>query len=311
MEQSITVLKIVLPVILALCLGYFSRQKSIISSEGVSGMKTFVVNFALPAALFRAFASIHYSKEMLISCTIILIACAVAFTLGFLLLKLFPKLPPILPFLITCTEAGMIGFAFYTLLFGVEHLPSIAQAALGCDIFVFTVYSSVLRFRDGNGGAKEVMRGMITSPVFIAIVLGVIIGASGLFAAIMQLGTGLIFGEILALLSSPITFVMLFVVGYSINLSAGSIKKALGACTIRIAVMGSLCAVVLLILSQLITMDRYLIWAIILLFSLPGPYILPVLAKKEEDRNFASTALSLHMLISTGIFCVIAGLAVG
>lgn len=308
--ESITVFKIILPVILALCLGYFSRQKNIITSEGISGMKTFVVNFALPAALFRAFASIQYSVEMLISFTVILLACAIAFSLGFLLLKLFPKLPRMLPFLITCTEAGMIGFAFYTLLFGAEHLPSIAQAALGCDVFVFTVYSAVLRYRDGNGGGKDVMHGMITSPVFIAIVLGVITGATGLFMHVMQLSIGSIFGGILELLISPITFVMLFVVGYSINLSAGSIKKALGACAIRIAVMGSLCAVILLILSQLITLDQYLFWAIILLFTLPGPYILPVLAKREEDRSFASTALSLHMLISTGIFCVIAALAV-
>lgn len=86
-----------------------------------------------------------------------------------------------LPFLITCTEAGMLGFAFYILLFGVEKLPFVAQAALGCDIFVFTIYSAVLRSRDNNGGLKETIGTMITSPIFIAIVSGVIIGVSGLY----------------------------------------------------------------------------------------------------------------------------------
>lgn len=311
MNQTITVLKIIVPVLLALCIGYYSKKKKIITDEGIGGLKTFVVNFALPAALFRAFASIRYSTDMVISCAVIFFACAVAFSLGFLFIKLFPKLPPMLPFLVTCTEAGMIGFAFYIQLFGVGQLPFVAQAALGCDIFVFTIYSAVLRSRDNNGGLKETISSMITSPIFIAIVSGVIIGASGLFTKVIDLRIGSVVSAILELLASPITFVMLFVVGYSIDLSAKNILKALYVSVIRIVVMGSMCAVVLLLLNQLITLNRYLTWAIILLFTLPGPYILPVLARKEDNRNFASTALSLHMLISTGIFCIIAALIVG
>ena len=311
MEQIITVLKIIIPVFLALFFGNFSKRKKIITAAGIDGLKGFVVNFALPVALFRAFASIQYSTDMVISVVVIFLACGIAFLLGFLLLRMFPKLPRMLPFLVTCTEAGMIGFALFSLLFGVEKLPFVAQAALGCDIFVFTIYSAILRSRSGNGGAKAVLSGMVSSPIFIAIVLGVLMGASGTYAVLMVLGIGEIFGGILDLFASPITFVMLFVVGYSINLSASNLKKALYTSGIRIAVMGTLCAFVLLVLGQLITIDRYLMWAIILLFSLPGPYILPVLADNEEDQNFASTALSVHMLISIGIFSIIATLTVG
>jgi malate permease and related proteins len=311
MEQTITVLKIVIPVFLALFFGNFSKRKNIITGTGIDGLKGFVVNFALPVALFRAFASIQYSADMIISVVIIFLACSIAFLLGLLLLKMFPKLPRMLPFLVTCTEAGMLGFALFSLLFGVEKLPFVAQAALGCDMFVFTIYSAVLRSRSGNGGIKAVLDGMVSSPIFIAIVLGVLMGASGSFEALMVLSISEIFGGILDLFASPITFVMLFVVGYSIDLSASNLKNALYASGIRVAVMGTLCVLVLLVLSQLIALDRYLMWAIILLFSLPGPYILPVLADNEEDQNFASTALSVHMLISIGIFSIIATFAAG
>jgi len=311
MENIITTLRIVIPVFLALFFGNFSKRKKIITGAGIHGLKGFVVNFALPVALFRAFASIQYSSDMVISVVVIYLACGIAFLLGFLLLRMFPKLPRILPFLITCTEAGMLGFALYSLLFGVEKLPFVAQAALGYDIFVFTIYSAKLRSLSGNGGAKTVLHGMVSSPIFIAIVLGVLMGASGAYNALIGCGIGEIFSGILDLFASPITFVMLFVVGYSITLSASNLKKALYASGIRIVVMGTLCVLVLLVLGQLITLDRYLMWAIILLFSLPSPFILPVLADNEEDQNFASTALSLHTLISIGIFCIIAALSAG
>lgn len=308
MENTITILKIIVPVFLALFFGNFSKRKKIITDAGIDGLRGFVVNFALPVALYRAFASIKYSGDMVISVAVIFTACGIAFSIGFLLLKIFPKLPRMLPFLITCTEAGMLGFALFSLLFGVEKLPFVAQAALGCDIFVFTIYSAKLRSRSGTGGSKAVFHGMISSPVFIAIVLGVIMGATGSYKALIACGPGEIFSGVLDLFASPITFVMLFVVGYSINLSVSSLKNALYASGIRIVVMGTLCVLVILILSQLIALDRYLMWAIILLFSLPSPYILPVLADNKEDQNFASTALSVHLLISIGIFSIIAAL---
>lgn len=305
MVKLITVLKIIIPVFLALFFGNFSKRKQIITGAGLDGLKIFIINFALPVALFRAFASIQYSSDMVISVAVIFLACGIAFLLGFLLLGMFPKLPRMLPFLITCTEAGMIGFALYSLLFGVEKLPFVAQAALGCDIFVFTIYSAKLRSLSGNGGAKAVLHAMVSSPIFIAIVLGVLMGSSGAYRAVMGCGIGEVFSGILDLFASPITFVMLFVVGYSINLSASNLKKALYTSGIRIVVMGILCVLVLLVLSQLIALDRNLMWAIILLFSLPGPYILPVLADNKEDQNFASTALSVHLLISIGFFSII------
>ncbi len=311
MEQFNTVLKIIIPVFLALFFGNFSKHKKIITGAGIEGLKSFVVNFALPVALFRAFASIDYSTDMVISVAVIFLACGTAFLLGFMLLKMFPELPQMLPFLITCTEAGMLGFALFSLLFGIEKLHFVAQAALGCDIFVFTIYSAILRSRSGKGGARVVLSSMVSSPIFIAIVLGIISGASGAFVMLMQQGIGEIFGGILDLFASPITFVMLFVVGFSIDLSANNLKKALIISGIRIVVMGTLCVLVLLVLNQLIAIEGHLMWAIILLFSLPGPYILPVLVDNENDQSFASTALSVHMLVSIGIFSIIATLTVG
>ena len=57
-------------------------------------------------------------------------------------------------------------------------------------------------------------------------------------------------------------------------------------------------------------MTELLRWALILLFSLPGPYVLPVFARSEADTRYASSCLSLYTLLSVAMFCVIAVLAV-
>ena len=57
-------------------------------------------------------------------------------------------------------------------------------------------------------------------------------------------------------------------------------------------------------------MTDLLRWALILLFTLPGPYVLPVFARGEADARYASSCLSLYTLLSVAMFCVIAVLAV-
>jgi len=195
---------------------------------------------------------------MLISVEVIYLTCEIEFLLGFLLLRMFPELPRMLPFLITCTEAGMIGFSLYSLLIGIETLLFIARAAMEYGILAFTIYSVKLRSLSGNGGAQAVLHALFSRPIFIALVLGVFMGAGGAYMALMEYGIGDIFSGIIDLFASPITFVMLFVVGYSMNQSAGNLKKALYTSDIRIAVMGILCVLVLLVLGRLIELDRYL-----------------------------------------------------
>ena len=70
------------------------------------------------------------------------------------------------------------------------------------------------------------------------------------------------------------------------------------------------CALCVLFLTWTVGMTDLLRWALILLFTLPGPYVLPVFARGEADARYASSCLSLYTLLSVAMFCVIAVLAV-
>ena len=49
MQNFSSILKIVLPLIVSLAIGFYARKRAIFSAEVIEGMKTFVMKFALPA----------------------------------------------------------------------------------------------------------------------------------------------------------------------------------------------------------------------------------------------------------------------
>ena len=55
MDKIVTVVSIVLPVLIAMGIGYFAKKKNIFSAEGVEGMKGFVTKFCLPLVIFGTF----------------------------------------------------------------------------------------------------------------------------------------------------------------------------------------------------------------------------------------------------------------
>ena len=116
MNNAARIAEIVLPVIVSLFLGWLSRLKNILSRAQIDGLKTFVVTFSLPAVLFMAFAEIAYGLDVLLTCVAVFAACTAMLFLG----KLFRRENPLMAFLVTGFEAGMMGYSLYTLLFGAE-----------------------------------------------------------------------------------------------------------------------------------------------------------------------------------------------
>ena len=99
-------------------------------------------------------------------------------------------------------------------------------------------------------------------------------------------------------------------VGYNIEFSRDSLVGAVRAAGVRLLFCAAFCVICILFLTWTVGMTDLLRWALILLFTLPGPYVLPVFARGEADARYASSCLSLYTLLSVAMFCVIAVLAV-
>lgn len=308
MDKFLGVVKMILPVLLMLPIGMICRKTGVIKKAGVDGLKALVVNITLPAVLFKAFYSTTYTTANIIITVTMFAVCLAALGIGFLF-KRAARLPMrTSPFLMTGFEAGMLGYALYTLLFGAENIASFAMVDLGQVLFVFTVFLSLLK-KDESGSFGQTLQSMAKSPVLVSIVLGVIIGATGLGAQLGSTPDGDIISHAFDFIAAPTAVVILFVVGYELQFSLAGIGAALAAVFSRFVVMALLGAAVIFGLGALMPMSENLKWAFVLMFMLPPPYVLPVYVADDSESAFVSTTLSLSTVLSLAAFAVIAALA--
>ena len=304
MEKMSTVLTIVLPVLSALALGWFSRRRKLLDESAVEGLKTLVMRFMLPAVLLQAFYQIEFSANLLLIAACMFLCCMAGLGLGAILSRIYKGDGRLLPFLTCGFEAGMMGYGLYAMLFPPIQTYNFAMVDLGQVLFVFTVYSALLNRQKSISG-RQTLRLMVISPVFLAIAVGIVLSASGLGRLLQESGAGVPFDSALRYIGAPTGMLMIFVVGYQLVWSRPSLKAALLTVALRTVIMGALCVSVLLVLRILLPMEPPLFWAVVLMFTLPAPFVLPIFSGDEAQKGYVATTLSVGTLLSIGLFAAI------
>ena len=304
METLIRVLETALPVFLTLAIGMLCRTKRILTREGVDQMKSVAVNIALPAVLFSAFATAEYSRESIAIPLVIFAICCAALALGFLLVKALKMPGKLTPFLYTGFEAGMLGYGLFALLFRGESNASFAIIDLGQVLFVFTVYKMLLC---GRGNLKAALHDALVSPVLWAIIAGLIFGATGLYDALKPCGVSGVLDSIAGFIAAPTSVLILLSIGF--DLIPGEIRwrKTAAIVGLRVVIMGAMLGVALLV-NRLLLGGIMHVGALVLMFILPPPYVLPVFADAGDERANISYALSVLTLLSIALFAVMSAI---
>lgn len=301
-------LKIILPVALVLGLGYVSRRRALFTEAQISGLKALVCNFTLPAVVLGAFYKSAFDNTIIACAAVIFLCCLAALGLGFLVKRLLLKNRAPLPYLITGFEMGMLGYALYGMRFGSDKLTNMAIADVGQVVFVFTVYRILLALKGGERVKSSLME-MVKSPILLSVLAGLILGASGLGARISMSPAGGVVDACIEFISAPTGCVILFVVGYGMSFSASCLKDACITTLARLAVMAALFFASIWAIGLFVAVSDDLYWALALMFSLPGPFVLPLFLRKPADAEYASTALSLNTLITMALFALISAIA--
>ena len=309
MTRFVEVLRIVLPVMLMLGIGMGCRRFRLIDRAGVGALKTVAVQIGLPAVLLHTFAAAEYSLATLVVPLIMFALCVLAWGLGRLAGPALDLRSRFVPFLTTGFEAGMLGYALYTLLYGTEHLADFARIDLGQVLFVFTLYKVLLGLEGGEAGgrpgAKQLLKEMALSPIILAILAGVLLGVTGLYRAMVPSGAAAVLDACTDFISAPVSALILISIGYDLVLRDIPWKEALKAAGLRLAIMAVLGAGVLA-LFRLLWPDAQWDRAVLLMFLLPPPYVLPVFSTDGEQRVYLSSVLSLSTLIALAGFVLLA-----
>lgn len=314
MTGVIQIINTILPVILILGIGMICRKTGMISREGVGALKNVVVNITLPAVMLGAFATMEYSWKNVVITLMMFMVCLAAWLLGKIIRNVFHMESRFIPFLSTGFEAGMLGYALFTLLYGSERISEFATVDLGQVLFVFTLYKVLLGVdADKNGSdnaagkvnISSLLKEMYTSPVVIAIAIGVVLGATGLYKALVPSGAASILDACTDFVSAPTSAIILLTIGYDLVLDKIPWKRVASVSITRIAIMVVM-RIIAGIVVHAIGLGDNLDIALNVMLILPPPYVLPVFADDENEREYVSASLSVLTVITIIGFMIMA-----
>ena len=301
MGAIVAVLETALPVFLALGLGILCRKKSVLTREGVDALKKTVLNLTLPFVLLEAFATAEYTFAALLLPLLMFGICCLALGLGYLAVKIFHVKGRLVKFLFTGFEAGILGYALFALLFPDRSVSEFALPDIGQTLFVFTLFRILV---SGKSDFKVIAKDMATTPILWSVPVGVLIGATGLYAQLEQWGVARILTACTSFMAAPTGAIILVTVGYDLVIREIPWKKTAGIIAIRLCIM-VICYAVTVALNRTVLNGIVSEAAMLLMLILPPPYAIPVFGDEPEERVQIASALSALTLVTLILFAVI------
>ena len=307
----LSIIQMVLPVLTMFLLGWLCNRKHIFDQQGLAGIKSLVSGVLLPVVLFNAFFTAEYSSRIALTFAVVYGSCALGLGTGFLLRRFVKPYGKFLPFLVTNFEGGMMGYALYGLLYpGQTHV--FAMADIGQTLAAFTVYLTVLQaVGSGKADPRSIAKNAVRNPVLIAILLGVILGATGVGRRVLDSSVGSIVSDTLSFVAAPVSGLILVIVGYELSFSRAMMKPVMLTVLLRLLVTAALLGIGSLIVFSVIPFEKQLFTALLLAWSLPAPFIIPLFADVTGHEKYISTTLSVQTVVSLVLFVGIAAYVLG
>ena len=153
---------------------------------------------------------------------------------------------------------------------------------------------------------KAMVSNMVHNKACIGMTLGIVLGALGVHKAIAPTAFGAVLAELISFITAPTSALILLVVGYQLNFSKKLMKPVAITLALRTGVMAVIFGVVSLVLFAIIPYDKLLMLALMLQYTLPAPFIIPLFADLGEDGEYVSTSLSMGTLLSVALFVFVA-----
>lgn len=297
----IEVIKMVLPVLVMIGIGWLCNQKQIFNMEGLQGLKSIIGSVMLPVTLFNAFLTAEYQLRVIVVFLVVFCGFGAAIAAGFLLRPFVKPYGKFLPFLLASAEGGMLGYALYGLVVGSQS--GFAAVDLGQTVFAYTVWLGLLTSVDGGKvSVKRLAQNMFSNKCFLGMALGILLGAAGAGKLLLASRMGEIVSSVIQMITAPVSAIVLLMVGYELKLKRKLLAPVAKTILFRLAIMGVLLGISNLIIFNLFAFDKELELALMILYALPAPFIIPIFSDVGEDGEYVATTLSVHTLVTVLLF---------
>lgn len=308
-RKQMKVLEIISPVLVMIILGILCRKWKLLNKNGIDNMKALVTNIMLPVAIFHALATSDYGAETAKLVGIMFIMLVVSFGIGFLMKPLMTEnYRKYLPFMVSVYEGGSMAYPLYTSLCGQDNLSQIAVLDIAGLLFGFSIYMGMLGQTE-NGekiNVKNLAVSAVKTPAFIASVLGIIAGLTGVIKLLLASPAGGIYTSVESILTTALTAIILIVVGFSMELTPELFGPCVRTIVMRIVLQAVMIVCVLLAVHSFIGSNKLLDLAVITYMSAPATFSMQTFLKREDGSACVSTTNSLYCIVSVVVYMILA-----
>lgn len=201
----------------------------------------------------------------------------------------------------------MLGYALFGLLCGADQTKTYAMVDIGQTMFAYTVFLTALKAAGGEKMTpKFIAKTMLTNKACLGMLLGILLGALGVHRALEATAVGDILESLLGFITAPTSALILIVIGYQLHVSKALLRPVLTTMGLRLGVLGVICAAICGILFTIIPYDKQLLLALMLQYSLPAAFIIPLFADLGKDAEYVSTTLSLGTVLAVILYFFLA-----
>jgi len=272
------------------------------SELSINELKKFVVNISLPALLFFSFLNTSFQYKYIVIILIIFGLNILMLGIGRLLKILLKIDNKYFTIMFTGFEMGMLGFSLYGSVYGPENISYIGVLDLGQEIFVWFILTSILlSFQNTTINIKSSVKNFISSPVIIAIFLGIVLNICGLSAYLTKNIFLSGFISTLSMISQVTIPFILVIIGYQLNLHFSKLYLPLITIVCRICIMIILGILInSLVFNNLLHLERKFSIALFTLLILPPPFIIPLFMKYNQTEldEYVGNTLSLGTIFT-------------
>ncbi len=305
-DQTTLIINRVLPILILIGIGHWIRRRHFLSESTIDDLRKVVVNFALPAVLFISFLNIDLELKYLALFVTLYVVCVGLFFFG----RVFQRRSGIeseyFPFVMTGFEYGMLGVSLFGSAYGLDAIGYIAIADLGHEIFIWSFFLALLLMkRDGLTDPGPLVRGVLTSPVMVAIMAGIVFNILGARETLYESAVtgGLIATlEFLGNLTIPL---ILMIVGYGIRFNLDDAREVGIVIVVRLAIIIPLALILNRVLVRgLLDLAPAFEAALFTLMILPPPFIIPLYMRSglPDERRYINNVLTLYTVVTLVIF---------
>ena len=177
---------------------------------------------------------------------------------------------------------------------------------IGQTFCAFTVFLATLKSVGGEKvSAGAIVKNMMHNVVFLCITLGALLGATGVGGWLLASPVGPIVRDTVRFIAAPTSALILIIVGYELRFDKALMAPVLKTVGLRLLIMWTLMALGALVVFSVIPFDKPIFVAMLLAFSMPAPFIIPLYADVTGHADYISTTLSVQTLLSIVLFIAI------